>query len=262
MKKIREFLSRPVVIGLLLVMAVGLLLGTGVSGTRAALTYFSPRHQTRLQLSRIGVSLLENGEVVSFRDYDQNGNWKQTNNTDNNAGPLLENLLGRDEKFVIGKRYPETIAVRNSGEISEFVRIVVTRYWVDENGQKITTVSPALIDLRFVNEDVWLHDAEASSAEREVYYYRDLLRTGANNRDTKPLTDSFKVDAKLQAHKSVKEEVVDGKKKTTITYTYDKLRFCIEANVDAVQEHNAQDAIHSSWGKRVQVQGDQLSLGA
>lgn len=100
MKKIREFLSRPVVIGLLLVMAVGLLLGTGVSGTRAALTYFSPRHQTRLQLSRIGVSLLENGEVVSFRDYDQNGNWKQTNNTDNNAGPLLENLLGRDEKFL------------------------------------------------------------------------------------------------------------------------------------------------------------------
>lgn len=257
MKKIREFLSRPVVIGLLLVMAVGLLLGTGVSGTRAALTYFSPRHQTRLQLSRIGVSLLENGEVVSFRDYDQNGNWEQTNNNDNNAGPLLENLLGRDEKFVIGKRYPETIAVRNSGEISEFVRVVVTRYWVDENGQKITTVSPNLIDIRFINENVWLRDKASSTPEREVYYYRDLLEPGQTS---EPLTDSFKVDAKLQEHKTVKEEVVDGNKKTTITYTYDKMQFCLEASVDAVQEHNAQDAIESSWGKQILVTGNTLSL--
>ncbi|TGY67318.1 hypothetical protein [Dubosiella muris] len=262
MKKITAFLSKPIVIGLLFVMAVGLLLGTGVSGTRAALTYYSPTYQSRLQLSRIGVSLLENGEVVSYRDYDANGKWDQTNNNDQNDGKLLESLLEENETFVIGKRYPEVLTVRNSGDINEFVRVVVTRYWMDENGKKITTVSPALIDLRIINEDVWLHDTEASSAEREVYYYRDLLRTDANNRDTKPLTDSFKVDAKLQAHKSVKEEVVDGKKKTTITYTYDKLRFCIEANVDAVQEHNAQDAIHSSWGKRVQVQGDQLSLGA
>ena len=65
MKKITAFLSKPIVIGLLFVMAVGLLLGTGVSGTRAALTYYSPTYQSRLQLSRIGVSLLETGK--SFR---------------------------------------------------------------------------------------------------------------------------------------------------------------------------------------------------
>ena len=45
MKKITTFLSKPIVIGLLFVMAVGLLLGTGVSGTRAALTYYSPTYQ-------------------------------------------------------------------------------------------------------------------------------------------------------------------------------------------------------------------------
>lgn len=257
MKKITEFLSRPVVIGLLLVMAIGLLLGTGISGTQAALTYFSPRHQTRLQLSKIGVSLIENDEVVSYRDYDQNGNWDQTNNSDNNEGILLKNLLSSNEQFVIGKRYPEVLSVRNSGEINEFVRVAVTRYWTDENGKKITTVSPDLIDINFINQNVWLHDQKSSTSEREVFYYGNLLEAG---QETVPLTDSFKVDAKLQEHKSVKEEVIDGQKKTTITYTYDKLRFCLEASVDAVQEHNAQDAIESSWGRRVQVAGSTLSL--
>ncbi|EOS60508.1 hypothetical protein C815_01370 [Firmicutes bacterium M10-2] len=257
MKKITEFLSRPVVIGLLLVMAIGLLLGTGITGTQAALTYFSPRHQARIQLSKIGVSLIENDKVVSHRDYDQNGNWNQTNNNDKNEGILLEDLLPSNEQFVIGKRYPEVLSVRNSGEIHEFVRVIITRYWTDENGKKITTVSPDLIDINFINQNVWLHDEDSSTPEREVFYYRELLEAG---QETAPLTDSFKIDTKLQEHKSVKEEVIDGQKKTTITYTYDNLQFCVEASVDAVQEHNAQDAIESSWGRQVQVVDNTLSL--
>ena len=54
MKKIKTFLSRPVVIGLLFVMAIGLLLSSGVSGTRAALTYFSDTYQTQMQVNKIG----------------------------------------------------------------------------------------------------------------------------------------------------------------------------------------------------------------
>ena len=45
---------------------------------------------------------------------------------------------------------------------------------------------------------------------------------------------------------------------TTITtiYEYDGARFCVEAKVDAVQEHNAQDAIWSAWGRRVNIAED------
>ena len=49
---------------------------------------------------------------------------------------------------------------------------------------------------------------------------------------------------------------------TTITtsYDYDGVQFKIEAKVDAVQEHNAEDAILSAWGKNVTVSNSMLSL--
>ena len=34
----------------------------------------------------------------------------------------------------------------------------------------------------------------------------------------------------------------------TTTYVYDNVAFQIEAQVDAVQTHNASDAIKSAWG--------------
>ena len=46
----------------------------------------------------------------------------------------------------------------------------------------------------------------------------------------------------------------------TTTYDYDGVSFRIEVEVDAVQEHNAEDAIWSAWGKRVTVNDGILSL--
>ena len=49
---------------------------------------------------------------------------------------------------------------------------------------------------------------------------------------------------------------------TTIrtSYEYNGAQFCVEAKVDAVQEHNAQDAVWSAWGRRVTVNDGILSL--
>ena len=46
----------------------------------------------------------------------------------------------------------------------------------------------------------------------------------------------------------------------TTTYDYDGLQFCVEASVDAVQEHNAEDAILSAWGRKVSISNGSLSL--
>ena len=46
----------------------------------------------------------------------------------------------------------------------------------------------------------------------------------------------------------------------TTTFDYDGVKFCVEARVDAVQDHNAEDAIWSAWGRRVQVKDGILSL--
>ena len=42
----------------------------------------------------------------------------------------------------------------------------------------------------------------------------------------------------------------------TMTYDYDGASFVVEAEVDAVQTHNAQSAIKSAWGVDVEVGAD------
>ena len=47
----------------------------------------------------------------------------------------------------------------------------------------------------------------------------------------------------------------------TTTYDYDGVEFRVEVEVNAVQTHNAQDAIWSTWGREVSISSDKkLSL--
>ena len=77
MKRPRKLLS-PVVTMVLFAVAVVMLLGSSIGGTRAALTYYSETYTSRLQMYDIGVTLLENDTPVSWRNYDSrrdNGSW-------------------------------------------------------------------------------------------------------------------------------------------------------------------------------------------
>ena len=70
-----------------------------------------------MNLKHIGVSLVENGQVVSSRDYVSGNEW-----SGNTEGKLLANMLGENEKFTPGKQYDEAISVTNSGDIDTFVQ--------------------------------------------------------------------------------------------------------------------------------------------
>ena len=72
----RKKKSFPVKPALLLGAAGLLLLGSTVGSTRAALTYYSENYSAQVDMSSIGVSLLENGETVSSRDYTSDGAWE------------------------------------------------------------------------------------------------------------------------------------------------------------------------------------------
>ena len=72
-KKRKKFPKKSI---LLLSASAILLVGSTVGSTRAALTYYSENYVAGVELSSIGVSLLENGEIVSSRDYLDNGKWQ------------------------------------------------------------------------------------------------------------------------------------------------------------------------------------------
>ena len=252
MKRIKRFLKSPSATMISFFLAVGLLLFSTIGGARAALTYFSDTYVSRVQTSNIGVTLLENGREIAKRDYNEtsDGTW------DESTGVLLANLLAKDEKFAVGKKYKEELSVKNSGTIDQYVRVSVFRYWLKDE-KKDRTLSPELIGLNLVNVGGdWLLDETSTTEERIVLYYSKLLKAG----ETSSLfADSIKIDNMIAT--KVTQVPVEGKKNTIRTvYDYDGMQFCVEAKVDAVQNHNAEDAIWSAWGKRVTVDNDTLKL--
>ncbi len=265
MKKIKQFLTSPAATVAAFVLAVALLLFSSIGGARAALAYYSENYSTRVQMYDIGVTLEENGKSVSWRNYDTNssdGSWNES------AGALLTQMLPKGEQLQIGKKYKEELRVKNTGTINQYVRVSIYKYWINapkgenqnetESSAKRIDLSPNLIKLHLANTgNKWLVDESASTTERTVLYYSKLLKSG----DTTPIfADSFSIDGMVATKVTQTTETKDGYTTVTTSYDYDGAQFCIEAKVDAVQEHNAEDAVWSAWGKRVTVDNGTLSL--
>ena len=77
-KKKKSFSGKPVI---LLSAAALLLLGSTVGSARAALTYYSENYSVQMSTSNIGVSLIENGEKISYRDYNEDNEWNESTGT-------------------------------------------------------------------------------------------------------------------------------------------------------------------------------------
>lgn len=254
MKKRKK--SFPKITVLLLAASAVLLVGSGVGSARAALTYYSENYSAQMNMQSIGVSLLENDKVVSSRDYVSNNEWKGTS-----EGTLLTDLLGKDETFTPGKKYNEAISVKNSGTIDTFVRVIITKSWQDEKGNKNTNLSPDLIELNFLTDNGWQVAKAQSTRERTVLYYTKALEAG---KPTPALSDTLRINPSIASDvtKPVPESEKESEKGKTITYTYkyNGYTFHIDAEVDAVQTHNAKDAIKSAWGVDVNVSDDETTM--
>lgn len=238
----------------LFAVAVILLLISAVGGTRAALSYYSDTYLARLAVSDIGVTLLENGEEVAWRNYEGNDAWSTPQTEE--AQRLLQGLLPAGEQFQIGRAYPEQLQVQNTGQISQYVRVKLYKYWEDAEGNKTNVVAPDLIKLELADGSGWMVDQADSTDERTVLYFTRVLEAGAT---TPSLTSSVSVDPVVV--RLVTEEKVEENGTIITKYDYKGLRFCIEAEVDAIQEHNISDAALSAWGKNLSANNGELSLG-
>ncbi len=240
MKKISRASRSRKITYMLLALAVILLLGSAVGSTRAALTYYSENYTAQIRVGQIGVSLLENGNTITRRDYDGD-RWVET------SGALLENMLAdeKDGKLVLNKKYTEELTVENSGSIDEYVRVRIYKYWTKgegENQKKVTTLSPDLIRLNLINGGQWVNpEPDAKNKECIELYYKGILPSG---KKTAAFADTIAIDGQIAQDVTIttKDNII------TTTYKYDGVEFHLDVEVDAVQTHNAQDAIKSAWG--------------
>lgn len=147
MKKFKKWLASPKATVVLFSLSAALLLFTAVGAVRAALRYRSAFYGARIEQCCIGVSLLEKcqndkeAQIVASRDHAHSDDKKNPGDqwTGTEVGVLLGNgegknagrFLGSDPEIVPGKTYPEEISVRNTGNIDEYVRVTIYKYWTD-----------------------------------------------------------------------------------------------------------------------------------
>lgn len=254
MKKWKKLLASPKFTTGAFVLAVALLMFSGVGGARAALQYRSETYSSELKMYNIGVTLMENDAEVSWRNYNEGSllgdEWKEQ------TGVLLENLKTENENNAMtpGKQYEEKLCVKNTGSINQYVRASIYTYWVDEDGAKRTDLSPDLIRLHLVQDGSWIEDTAASTPERTVLYYSKLLNTGEQ---TSLFADQIAIDGAIATKVN---QTTDENGTITTEYVYNNAKFVVEVTVDAVQEHNAQDAIWSAWGRKVTVNNNTVAL--
>ncbi len=222
-----------------------------------------------LEVHAIGVSLMENGKRLSWRDY-ANQSWDESK--DSALFTYNDLLKNENTEIRIGQEYPEVLSVKNSGRIDSYVRVSIYRYWTDQTGNKRNDLDPSLIQLVLNEDENWILDTEASTAERTVLYYALPLKgsdseSGAET--SSAFMNAFKVDPQVKTFieqtetvdKIFEVETEEGKKTvryTTVvnTYTYDNKKVGLEVEVDAVQTHSAADAIKSCWGKTAVIDGN------
>ena len=222
----------------LLVLALVMLGAGGVMVARAELTVFSQDYNAEFGMDHLGIRLLENGDYVP-------------------SDGMLSPLEGTIEP---GKVYKEEIACRNTSDIDQYVRLSIRKYWMDKNG-KNTNLDPALIELTFgdsdFNDGSWQINPDETTAERTTYYYSTVLEGGE---DSDPVVDQLVVNGEVIDWDNVTiTGPTDGK--ITYEYKYDGYTVGIEADVQSLQTHNANDAIKGIWGvPNVTAEDGQLTV--
>ena len=215
-----------------LLAAIALIAVGSIGSVRAALDIQSNDMIVALQLNHLGVDLYENGEHVGLK---------------NDTGELLAYMNGKVE---LGRVYKEEIAAKNERDKDIYVRMIIQKYWTDESGKKVQNLSPDEIKLVYGSEDyntgAWQINPLESTAESETYYLTNVLGSGAMS---DPLFNRVSIDGEATWDVNVTENP-DGTTTTVQTQSskYDGYYFNIKATVQAIQTHNATDAIQSQWG--------------
>ena len=255
--------------------AAGLLIFSSVGGTQAALTYYSENYNTQFKMNEIGVTITENGNRISYRDYEPGSDYIW----DTHRGRLLQNIIESGEEFKLGKVYKANLAIYNSGKnkdgkddkdnsVDTYSRVIIYKYFaeLDDEGnvtKKRPDLDPDLIQINYCNLGTdWILDTQYSTPERTVLYYNKLLKVGQTSPD---FAESIVVNdilaTKVTQTKGTRVE--NGKTYTTLTttYDYDGVVFILEAVVNSIQSHNAEKAAKSVWGRDIAIAADgSLSL--
>lgn len=214
---------------LILILGLVVISAGSITATRAAMVYQSAAERVNFSTAEISVDVEELVDDSFISVGEQNG--------------LTFPEIANDDSFKIGKNYSENVRiVNNSNEetgYSEYVRVIVRKSWYKDG--KNTNLDPSLIKLDIA--DGWFLNESESTAEQSVYYKTSPLGCG----NATPFLTGITVDNKVTTLVTQKE--TESSIESEYLYSGESLK--IEIQGDAVQTHNAEDAIYAAWGVNV-----------
>ena len=116
----------------------------------------------------------------------------------------------------------------NDGDFDQYVRITLTKYWEDGNGQKSFDADASKIELD-LNNDEWIVDDSDVNNEVIYCYYKKPVSAKTT---TSQVTDSIAIGDLTNEDRDL----------------YMALQLKVDVEVDAIQKVAAQDAILAEWG--------------
>lgn len=226
--------------------ALVLLVSGGTMGTKAALNVTGVPYEEAIQTDEVAVQITENGKEVGTKD-------PITIKTE----PTIFKSV--PTKFEPGKTENANVGVSNTGSADAYVRVMVHKYWLKKNKEgeleKSLALSPSYIEP--IATSKWKAVKGASGdkeTETMIYYYQGKL--GADT--SAQLFTGIRINEKVLTNGRVKAESSTTEGGVTVInyiYEYDGLKFVVEAEAQAVQTHNAKEAIKSVWGVDSSVVG-------
>lgn len=236
----RKLFSTPIATALLFVLAAGLIGYGGVNAAAAAPRVVSEWYGAEVVLTNIHTAIVENDVIVegehtllreSFCDANNGLKW-----VEDSKDPSKSHVEG----FTPGVTYNEVLKAENfkedDGTIPQYVRVTVYKCWTLAGTEtKLPELDPSLIKLGFVTGNGWTIDEAASTDERTVLYYSGIVDpTGRTTEFMNTIYISPEVSTLMDANGRL---------------IYEGAECHLKATVDAVQTHNAQEAMTGAWGR-------------
>ena len=234
MKTIREFIRSKVGTAALFAASAALILTGTVGGARAAI----PPYTASDYLAEIGVH--EVGDVVVTRGDEIVGEEDLLNNVD-------------EVGLIPGKVYAEPLAVTNNSNAPAYVRVTLTKAWVVDD-EVDTRLNPELIELKLA--DGWIKDSRTFSDETVVLYWPEPL---GSDDDPVQFLESVRISDEIPVLVTQERTETESGTKIDTTFDYQGATLSLKAEVDAVQTHNAEDAIVSAWGVTPSMSGTTIT---
>lgn len=143
-------------------------------------------------------------------------------------------MVYEDNGFVVagalpGDAYDYPVQAYNNGDFDSYVRITLTKYWEDQNGEKNFDADSSLIELINLDSENWIVDDSDENNEVVYCYYKHPLSS-------------------KEASSNVIDQIKVGNIESKDQNLYSNLQIKVDVEVDAIQKAAAEDAILAEWG--------------